>query len=289
MSTDPQPAFDPTTWAAPTGDDAPRDGEAFNVTAGAYEGPLDLLLALARTHKVDLRHVSVSALADQYLGFIKAAKSLRIELAADYLVMAAWLTYLKSRLLLPKAAIEDATPTGEVLAARLQFRLMRLDAMRRAAAALMTRNRLGVDVFLRGMPEGTKTIRERQYSAEIFDLLKAYTDQRSRTVVKRAHIIKKRDVFSIKDARDRLHRMVGQSSEGEWVQLELFLVAFAPTPELTRTALAASFGASLEMARDGLVDLQQAEPYAPIYMRRRAAFPGASGAGAVAPTQEPRE
>jgi segregation and condensation protein A len=272
MSTDPQAqaAFDPTSWMAPTGEDGPRDGETFSVEAGAFEGPLDLLLALARTHKVDLKFVSMSALADQYLSFIREAKSLRLELAADYLVMAAWLTYLKSRLLIPKLQIDDATPTGEDLAARLQFRLMRLDAMRRAAAQLMTRNRLGIEVFARGMPQGTKTIREREYTAQIFDLLKAYADQRTQKIVKRAHVVKKREVYSIKDARDRLHRLVGEASATEWLQLDLFLMDFAPTPEMSRTAMAASFGASLEMARDGLVELQQASPYAPIYMRKKA-------------------
>jgi segregation and condensation protein A len=184
--------------------------------------------------------------------------------------MAAWLAYLKSRLLIPKLDIDDNTPTGEDLAARLKFRLMRLEAMRHAAAQLMTRHRLGVDVFQRGMPEGVKTIRERQYTAEIYDLLKAYADQRARTVVKRTHVIKKRQVMSIKDARDRLARLVGESAAGEWLQLDLFLAEFTPTSELSRTALAASFGASLEMARDGLVELQQAAPFAPIYMRRKA-------------------
>jgi segregation and condensation protein A len=265
---DPNATFDPNAWDAPSGDNAPRAEDVFKVNAGAFEGPLDLLLALARTHKVDLKYVSMAALADQYLGFVHGAKALRLELAADYLVMAAWLTYLKSRLLIPKLEIEDNTPSGEDLAARLQFRLMRLDAMRNAAAQLMTRNRLGHDVFPRGMPEGVKTIRERQYTAEIFDLLKAYADQRSRTVVKRAHIVKKRQVFSIEDARVRLRRLVGDASVGEWLQLDLFIDQFTPSPELSRTALAASFGATLEMARDGLVELQQAEAYAPIYMRR---------------------
>ena len=266
----PQSEIDASTWEAPTGDDAPRDEDKLVVALGGYEGPLDLLLALARMHKVDLRHLSILALADQYIGYIREAKTLRLELAADYLVMAAWLAFLKSRLLIPKLVVEDNTPSGEELEARLRFRLMRLEAMRKAAAQLMTRKRLGLDIFPRGMPEGTRTIRERQYTAEIYDLLKAYADQRSRRVVKRAHVVKKREVWSIKDARDRLHRLVGASA-GEWVQLDLFLDQFLtmPSPELSRTVLAASFGATLEMARDGLVELQQAEPYAPIYMRRR--------------------
>jgi segregation and condensation protein A len=262
------PDFNPETWDAPVGDQAPRAEEALLVAVGGFEGPLDLLLALARTHKVDLKQISMLQLAEQYLAYIQSAANLRLELAADYLVMAAWLAYLKSRLLIPKLQIDDNTPTGEDLAARLQFRLLRLAAMRTAAAQLMTRKRLGLDIFARGNPEGVKTIRERQYTAEIYDLLKAYTEQRSRRVVKRVHVIKKREVWSIKQARAHLQRLVGASA-GDWVQLDLFLDQFMPTPELSRTARAASFGASLEMARDGMVELQQTEPYAPIYMRKR--------------------
>ncbi len=259
-----------STWEAPTGDDAPRAEDMLVVALGGYEGPLDLLLALARTQKVDLRYLSIVALADQYLAYIREAKNLRLELAADYLVMAAWLAFLKSRLLIPKLHIEDNTPSGEDLAARLQFRLMRLEAMRKAAAQLMTRKRLGLDIFPRGSPEGTKTIRDRHYTAQIYDLLKAYADQRTRRVIKRAHVVKKREVWSIKDARDRLHGLVRASAAGQWVQLDLFLdqIVPQPAPEATRTALAASFGATLEMARDGLVELQQAKAYAPIYMRK---------------------
>lgn len=264
----PTPDFDQTSWAAPSGEDAPREIEALQVAVDGFEGPLDLLLALARTQKVDIAKISVLALAEQYLSFIHDARKIRLELAADYLVMAAWLAFLKSRLIVPKAKIEDHTETGEELAARLQFRLMRLDAMRNAAAQLMTRKRLGLDIFARGMPEGVKTIRERQYTAEIYDLLKAYSDQRSRRVVKRAHVVKKRQVWSIKEARTHLYRLVGQSTGG-WVQLDFFLEQYLPSPELSKTAMAASFGATLEMARDGLVELQQAEPYAPIYLRRR--------------------
>jgi segregation and condensation protein A len=264
----PQLPFDPDAWTAPTGDAAPREAEALRVAVDGFEGPLDLLLALARTQKVDIAKISVLALAEQYLAFIRDAAQLRIELAADYLVMAAWLAFLKSRLIVPKAKIEDATPTGEDLAARLQFRLMRLEAMRHAAAQLMTRKRLGQDVFARGMPEGVKTIRERQYTAEIYDLLKAYAEQRSRRVVRRAHVVRRRYVWSIKEARTHLDRLLGTGATA-WVQLDLFLEKFLPSPEVGRTALAASFGASLEMARDGLVELQQAEAFAPIFLRRR--------------------
>ncbi len=245
-----------------------RPEDMFQVDLEGFEGPLDLLLAMARTQKVDIRRISVLALAEQYLSFIRDAKSLRIEIAADYLVMAAWLAFLKSRLLLPKEKEEASQPSGEEMALRLQFRLMRLQAMRNAAAALMTRKRLGVEVFARGGPEGFRTIRERQYTAEIYDLLRAYTDQRKRTTVRRAHVVRRRPVWSIKEARNHLQRLVGAST-GQWVQLDMFLEQYLPSAELGRTALAASFGATLEMARDGLVEIRQEEPFAPIYMRRR--------------------
>ena len=264
----PDPAPDPSAWAEPaTIDVAPH--EALSVHVDGFDGPLDLLLALARTHKVDISKISVLALAEQYLAFITSAQALRIELAGDYLVMAAWLAFLKSRLLLPKEKPDDPTPSGEELAARLAFRLQRLEAMRQAAAGLMTRKRLGFDVFERGMPEGVRTIRDRQYTAEIYDLLRAYADQRKRTTGKRVHIVKRRTVWSVKDARLRLDRLIGASS-GDWVQLDLFLEQYLSGAETMKTTVAASFGATLEMAREGLVELQQAEPFAPIYMRKRA-------------------
>ncbi len=258
------------TWSAPGSEDGARADEAFKVNIAGFEGPLDLLLALARTQKVDIAKISVLALAEQYLAFIAEARTMRLELAADYLVMAAWLAFLKSRLILPKEQTPVDQVTGEELAARLAFRLMRLEAMRRAAAQIMTRKRLGQDVFPRGMPEGVKTIRQRLYTAEIFDLLKAYSDQRSRTAVKRSHVVKRRTVWSIKEARTHLQRLVGSSS-GDWVQLELFLEQYLPSAELARTAVASSFGATLEMARDGLVEIRQDQPFSPIYMRKRGA------------------
>ncbi len=251
-------------------DDERSPADVLNVNLAGFEGPLDLLLALARLQKVDLAHISVLALADQYLAFIAEVQKVRLELAADYLMMAAWLAFLKSKLLLPREDHKADEPTPDELAARLAFRLLRLDAMRKAAAQLFTRKRLGRDIFPRGMPEGTKTIREREYTAEIFDLIKAYADQRKRTVIKRAHVVKRRTVWSIKDARQRLEKLVG-ASVGDWVQLDLFLELYLPGPELGRTALASSFGATLEMAREGLIEIRQTAPFAPIYMRRREA------------------
>jgi segregation and condensation protein A len=260
-----EPELGNEVWEA--GAEAPRLEEALVVSLDGFAGPLDVLLALARTQKVDLAKISVLALAEQYLGFIAHARKLRLELAADYLVMAAWLAYLKSKLLLPRDISTDDQPSGEELAARLAFRLKRLEAMRNAAATLMTRRRLGRDVFARGMPEGVRTIRVRQYTAVVYDLLKAYAEQRSRTA-KRVHVVPRRIVWSIKDARDRLETLIGRGA-GQWVQLEMYLEQFLPGPDMARTALASSFGATLEMAREGLVELSQAEPFAPIYMRRR--------------------
>jgi segregation and condensation protein A len=255
-------------WGDSERSDEPAAGEAFVVDLEGFEGPLDLLLALARTQKVDLARISINALVSQYLAYIREAQKLRLELAADYLVMAAWLAFLKSRLLLPRDDTSDDGPSGEELAARLAFRLMRLEAMRNVAAQLMTRKRLGRDIFPRGMPEGVKTIRTREHSAEIYDLMKAYADQRLRTTVRRAHVIKKRTVWSIKDARERLETLVGRAA-GSWVQLDYFLEQFLPAPELGRTALASSFGASLELVRDGKLEIRQAGPFAPIYLRRK--------------------
>lgn len=255
------------SWEMPGPDDGPRAEEAFIVDVGGFEGPLDLLLAMARLQKVDLSKISVLALAEQYLNFISAAERLRLELAADYLVMAAWLAYLKSRLLLPRESKNEAEPSGEELAQRLTFRLMRLEAMRKAAEKLMSRLRLGRDVFARGMPEGTRTNRDTKYTAQIYDLLKAYAEQRTRTF-KRVHVVKARTVWSIKDARRRLEALIGESA-GKWVQLDLFLERYLPAPEASRTVLASSFGATLEMAREGLVEIRQEAPFAPIYMRKK--------------------
>ena len=241
--------------------------DALVVSLDGFEGPLDVLLALARTQKVDLAKISVLALADQYLLFIAEARKLRLELAADYLVMAAWLAYLKSRLLLPREAATEGEPSGEELAARLAFRLKRLEAMRNAAASLMTRKRLGRDIFARGMPEGMRTIRVRQYTAAIYDLLKAYADQRRRTA-KRVHVVHKRTVWSTKEARQRLEAMIGEWP-GEWLALSRYFEQYLSSPDIARTAVASSFGATLEMAREGLVEISQAEPFAPIYVRKR--------------------
>ncbi len=251
------------------------------VDVDGFEGPLDLLLHLARNQKVDLARISILKLAEQYLEFINGAVKLRLELAADYLVMAAWLAFLKSRLLLPKEKSADGGMSGEELAARLQFRLQRLEAMRKVSAQLMTRKRLGLEVFARGAPEAVRTIKETAWSADIYDLIKAYATQRQRTI-KRVHVVKKRVVWSIKDARRRLEVLVGGGS-GEWMQLDMFIEQYLmpagpPQPGVTRSVLASTFGATLEMAREGMIELRQERAYAPLHLRRKERVGGQSAA-----------
>jgi segregation and condensation protein A len=256
-------------WEEPVLDASADLEGALVVDVAGYEGPLDLLLALARTQKVDIAKISVVALADQYLVFIAEAQKLRLELAGEYLVMAAWLAFLKSRLLLPREEAQSEAIGAEEMARRLSFRLMRLEAMRKMAAQLMTRMRLGRDVFGRGMPEGTKTIRDRAYSAKIYDLLHAYADQRRRTI-KVGHVVKARPVWSIRDARERLKRLMGDAAIGvDWVEFDRYFERLVTTAEDGRTVLASSFGAALEMAREGEIEIRQEAPFAPIYMRAR--------------------
>ena len=241
--------------------------ETLVVDVEGFEGPLDLLLALARTQKVDLARISVLALAQQYLDFIAEARRLRLEIAADYLVMAAWLTFLKSKLLLPAQQDIEDEPTGEELGRLLAFRLKRLHAMREAAAALMTRKRLGRDVFARGMPEPLRITRKSTYQANLYDLLKAYAQQRQRNAVK-SWEVRQRTVWSLKKARDELERLLGTSCD--WAPLDQLLAEFlVGGPELRRTALASCFTATLEMAREGALELRQAKMFARLLVRRR--------------------
>ncbi|MGE0022982.1 MAG: ScpA family protein [Hyphomicrobium sp.] len=256
-------------WEAPDRDLAPAASEALIVDVAGFEGPLDLLLALARTHKVDLTKISILGLVDQYIAYISEAQRLKIEIAADYLVMAAWLTFLKSRLILPREKDAGDEPSADEMAQRLAFRLMRLDAMRRAIGELMTRKRLGRDVFQRGMPEQIETVSEVRWTAEIYDLLKAYSELRRRTI-KVTHVVKARRVWSIKQARSKLESLVGEAI-GDWVELDACLKTYLATEEEDKTVLASSFGATLEMAREGMIELKQEEPFSPIYMRRREA------------------
>jgi segregation and condensation protein A len=242
------------------------EGGALVVDVAGFEGPLDLLLDLARRQKVDLARISVLALAEQYLAFIAAAKRLQLELAADYLVMAAWLAYLKSRLLLPTPAGEEEPPP-EALAARLAFRLQRLQAMREAAAQLMARNRLGREVFGRGAPEPLAIESRTVLADNLVDLLKAYAQRRQERFARRSYVLRKRPVWSINDARQVLERLIGGMED--WGRFDRWLADYMPEGEQRASAIASSFTASLELAREGRLELRQERPFDPIYMRRR--------------------
>lgn len=239
---------------------------ALVVDLEGFEGPLDLLLHLARTQKVDLARISVLALAEQYLDFIERARELRLELAADYLVMAAWLAFLKSRLLIPQQAKGDE-PSGEEMAAQLAFRLKRLEAMREVATRLVNRNRLGRDVFARGAPQPLVIDKTLAFDASLYDLLTAYASQRQRQSL--SHVtISRRRVWSLADARTILTRMLGEISD--WTALNHFLVRYLSEPEERATAIASSFAASLEMVREGRLEIRQEGAFQPIYLRRGA-------------------
>lgn len=230
-----------------------------------FEGPIDLLLNLAREQKVDLHKISILALAEQYLAFISAAKKLRLEIAADYLVMAAWLAYLKSRLLLPEdERQEEPGPSAEEMAELLAFQLRRLEAMREAGVTLMARPQLGRDTFARGEPEGLATVRKAVYEVTLFDLLKAYGDHKQRKDSAVLHI-QPTEYYSMDDALQRLGRLVGRLPD--WTTLLEFLPVDLREETQIRSAVAATFAASLEMVRSGRVQLRQEAIFAPIYLR----------------------
>lgn len=238
---------------------------AMMVDVEGFEGPLDLLLMLARQQKVDLAKISILALADQYLSFIEAARQLRLELAADYLLMAAWLAFLKSRLLLPEAAPEEG-PSAEEMALALAYRLRRLEAFREVASRLMGRPQLNRDIFSRGAPEPIAEIKQPEWSATLYDLLSAYARQRSRSALSRVRM-KKREVWSLAEARAALERLIGQAAD--WSRLDKFLVAYVVEPSLAATVFASSFASVLEMVREGQAEIHQKESFAPIYLRKR--------------------
>ncbi len=236
---------------------------ALLIDVAGFEGPLDLLLFLARNQKVDLARISVLALAEQYLQFIESARRIRIELAADYLVMAAWLAYLKSRLLIPQQPKDDG-PSGEEMAATLAFRLKRLEAMREAATRLINRNRLGRDVHARGAPEHVPSRAKSAFEASLYDLLTAYAALRQRQAITQV-TIEKRRVWSLSDARGILTRMIGEIAD--WTALDHFLLRYLPSPEERVTAIASAFAASLELVREGRLEIRQEGAFQPIYMR----------------------
>lgn len=239
--------------------------EALIVDVDGFEGPLDLLLMLSRTQKVDLRKISVLDLARQYLSFVEKAKALRIELAADYLVMAAWLAFLKSRLLLPPDPEEEG-PSGEELAAHLAFQLERLQAMRTAAAQLMARNRLGRDIFVRGIPETVERVKKVTYTATLLDLMQGYARIRTRDEF-RPFVMDRDSVFTMEEALDRMRGLI--SFAGTWTDLSVYLPeGWESDPVKLRSATAATFAASLQLVKEGKAELRQGGTYEPIELRR---------------------
>jgi segregation and condensation protein A len=238
-----------------------RQSDELNLTLDGWEGPLDLLLNLARVQKVDLAQISILQLVEQYLTYLAEARALKLEIAADYLVMAAWLAYLKSCLLLPKDPEQDPSP--EEIALRLQLRLQQLDAMREAGARLLGRDRVGRDVFLRGAPEGLRLIRKAAWQARAFDLFAAYGVVRARTQPA-MHVVHARAVMTLDEAIERVGKMIGMALD--WTFLENFLPQ-SQDPQFRRSALASSFLAALELARRGRLDIAQDEPFAPIRLK----------------------
>jgi segregation and condensation protein A len=259
---------------------AERSGDepSLMVDVEGFEGPLDLLLTLARQQKVDLAKISILALADQYLAFIEEARKMRLELAADYLVMAAWLAYLKSRLLLPEQHPAEGL-SAEEMANALALRLRRLESIRKFAEQLMSRPQLGRDIFQRGQPEPIGEIKHPQWSATLYDLLSAYASRRqiqSRSVVR----VPKRTVWSLAEAREALERLVGQNMD--WSPLDQYLVAYLTDPEAAATVLASSFAAALEMIREGRLEAHQQGAFSPLYLRKKRNADGALSQGGAA-------
>lgn len=232
-----------------------------------FEGPLDVLLTLARAQKVDLTQISILDLVEQYLVFIQEARKMKLELAADYLVMAAWLAYLKSRLLLPKEADEEE-PSAEELALRLQLRLQRLEVMREMGARLMVRERVGRDIFLRGMPEAVVTERRGLFALTLYELTKAFGAIATRQNVTEIKI-ERRPVYSLEDAIERLSGLIGETIQ--WAQIQTFLPGHVTaTHQLKKSAVASMFAASLELAKAGKAEISQMETFGPLYVRARA-------------------
>jgi segregation and condensation protein A len=259
---------------------AERSGDepSLMVDVEGFEGPLDLLLTLARQQKVDLAKISILALADQYLAFIEEARKMRLELAADYLVMAAWLAYLKSRLLLPEQHPAEGL-SAEEMANALALRLRRLEVIRKFAEQLINRPQLGRDIFERGQPEPIAEIKHPQWSATLYDLLSAYASRRqiqSRSVVR----VAKRTVWSLAEAREALERLIGQSMD--WSPLDQYLVAYLTDPAMHATVLASSFAAALEMIREGRLEAHQQGAFSPLYLRKKQNADGAFSQGGAA-------
>ncbi|MDO8287688.1 MAG: ScpA family protein [Parvibaculum sp.] len=249
---------------APRGEPESEAGESLIVDLDGFEGPLDVLLTLARNQKVDLTRISILALAEQYLEFINRAHRMELDLAADYLVMAAWLAYLKSRLLLPPPDVEEG-PSGAEMAARLAFQLQRLEAMRNASQTIFARQRLGMHMFQRGAPEGVRVVKTSEYQGTLYELLKSYSDQRLKT----HHVFwepKRLPIMAIELARKRLESMLGMMFD--WGRIDAYLPTEYMSPELRRSARASMFSAALVLAKNGEVEIRQSGAYQPLFMRR---------------------
>jgi segregation and condensation protein A len=269
------------------------DEPALVVDVEGFEGPLDLLLTLARQQKVDLAKISILALADQYLAFVEAARKMRLELAADYLVMAAWLAYLKSRLLLPEQHAPDGV-SAEDMANALAQRLRRLEGIRLVADQLMNRPQLGRDVFSRGEPEPIAEITKPEWTATLYDLLSAYASRRQ-TKARSFVRMRKRTVWSLAEARAALERLVGVSLD--WSPLDQYLVAYLVEPKMIPTVLASTFAAALELVREGHLEAHQQGSFTPLYLRKKQSgesapsgeepgpVPGAGGDGGGMPAE----
>ncbi|MCI5046873.1 MAG: segregation/condensation protein A [Aquisalinus sp.] len=267
-----QPDVQDTSEAEPfdapvrTSPQAEEDDDALIVSLDAYEGPMDVLLDLARRQKVDLLKISVLTLVEQYLEFVEAAKARKLELAADYLVMASWLTYLKSKLLIPKQDEAEDEPTADEMAAQLAFQLQRLEAMRAAADKIMELPQLGSDYFPRGMPEGVRVVRKTEWTADIYDLLKAYTTQRVKAVDATIKYTPPK-VYQIEEARERLSRILGNIPD--WADL----TAISPIGEIDAprsSVVASAFNAVLEYAKAGKIQIRQAGAFQSLYVRDNA-------------------
>src|SRR6204780_950425 len=250
------------------------DEPALMVDVEGFEGPLDLFLTLARQQKVDLAKISILALADQYLAFVDAARKMRLELAADYLVMAAWLAYLKSRLLLPEQHAPDGV-SAEDMANALAQRLRRLEGIRQVADQLLNRPQLGRDVFARGQPEPIAEITTPEWSATLYDLLSAYASRRQ-TKARSFVRVPKRTVWSLAEAREALERLIGQSMD--WSPLDQYLIAYLVDPSMKATVLASSFAAALELIREGRMEAHQQGSFTPLYLRKRQDAQGGASA-----------
>lgn len=253
------------------------DVDALLLNIDGYEGPIDVLLDMARTQKVDLREISILQLVRQYLAFIERAKEIRLELAAEYLVMAAWLAYLKSRLLIPRDKEDETEISGDQMAEALQFQLRRLEAMREAGQKLMKRPQLGVNVFARGMPTGLKTKYETHWQVTLYDLLKAYGDIKRRQEYQN-YELPTFNILSMEDAADRLAKMLGNLPRSGpysvWTTLESFIPEGIKDPLLIRSTVASTFTAGLEMAKQGKLEIRQDGAFRTIYLRTANREPG---------------